>query len=39
MVEVLQVVAVLVPVVVPRLLWARAQQRRLSALVLLGQVH
>jgi len=30
---VLEVVAVLVPVVLPRLLWGRAQQRRLLGLV------
>jgi type II secretory pathway pseudopilin PulG len=30
---VLEVVGVLLPVVLPRLLWGRAQQRRLSELV------
>jgi hypothetical protein len=39
MVEVLQVFAVLVPVVLPRVLWARTQQRRLSALVSLAPVR
>ncbi|WP_281173498.1 hypothetical protein [Intrasporangium oryzae] len=35
---VLQVVAVLVPVVLPRLLWGRAQRRRLSVLVWSGHL-
>jgi hypothetical protein len=39
MLDVLQVVAVLVPVVLPRVFLARAQQRRLSALVSMGMVR
>jgi hypothetical protein len=36
MVTVLEVLAVLAPVLLPRALWGRAQQRRLSSLVLPG---
>lgn len=39
MVTVLEVLGVLAPVLLPRVLWGRVQQRRLSALVLPGGVQ